>query len=365
MEGRGRSALGRVLAAYVAYNSVDGYCQGMNFIAGLLILFLPEETAFKSFAQLLKCILQGYHAQDLKTLLVDQLVFDHLLKDRFPDVEEHLTYLGVKSSAVTAHWFLTAFVNTLQMQALLRVWDVLLFEGSISVLMRMALAMVKSRREIVLAMEDSADVLAALQQMPANTSISEMDALLVDVCCNYPEVTDEKINELRLENLKTVDEEARNLLVNRKPSEMSKFFTKLSTSVSKSFRAATAAAASSESHATTTTNTSHDPDTEEDLDTGSDSDERMQRSMSTCVTSEERQAALLHESTAAGATSVAKLEVALTEERMLKEAAMRELEATREAMRALQLQNTLLEEKLRTMEEEGAASTIHRDMSTG
>ena len=116
----------------------------MNFIAGVLILFLPEEIAFKSLARLLQVILRGYHAQDLKTLLVDQRVFDHLLQEKFPDVSHHLTALDVKSSSVTAHWFLTAFVNALQMEALLRVWDVLLFEGSISVLMRVAKSVFQS-----------------------------------------------------------------------------------------------------------------------------------------------------------------------------------------------------------------------------
>ena len=353
LEGRGRSALGRVLAAYVAYNSVDGYCQGMNFIAGLLILFLPEETAFRSFAQLLKCILQGYHAQDLKTLLVDQLVFDQLLKERFPDVEEHLTRLGVKSSAVTAHWFLTAFVNTLQMQALLRVWDVLLYEGSISVLMRMALAMVRSRREIVLAMEDSADVLAALQQMPANTSTGEMDELLEDVCCNYPEVTDDKINELRLENLKTVDEEARSL-VNRKPSEMSKFFTKLSSSVSKSLATLSASSASSAS-------SSEPPGAPDAADAAER--EGINRSMSACVTRDERRHAAEEHATTAAAAAEAEaapglarsFELALAEERMLKEAAMRELESTREEIRQLRERNALLEERISSIE--GAETT--------
>ena len=51
-------------------------------------------------------------AQDLKTLLVDQHVFDHLLREKFPSVAEHLTRLGVASSAVTAHWFLTVQQRT-------------------------------------------------------------------------------------------------------------------------------------------------------------------------------------------------------------------------------------------------------------
>lgn len=46
-EGEGCRALRRILRAYVSYDSDLGYCQGMNFIAAMLLLMnLPEEEAF-------------------------------------------------------------------------------------------------------------------------------------------------------------------------------------------------------------------------------------------------------------------------------------------------------------------------------
>jgi hypothetical protein len=42
----GKQALRRVLRAYSVYDMEIGYCQGMNFIVGMFLMFLTEEEAF-------------------------------------------------------------------------------------------------------------------------------------------------------------------------------------------------------------------------------------------------------------------------------------------------------------------------------
>ena len=39
----------RVLHAYVAANPRQGYCQGFNMIAALILFYVPEEDAFFCF----------------------------------------------------------------------------------------------------------------------------------------------------------------------------------------------------------------------------------------------------------------------------------------------------------------------------
>lgn len=41
----GQDSLRRVLQAYAAYDPEVGYCQGMNFVAGLLLMYVEEEEA--------------------------------------------------------------------------------------------------------------------------------------------------------------------------------------------------------------------------------------------------------------------------------------------------------------------------------
>ena len=53
--------------------------QGMNFIAGALLLFMDEEVVFWALATIVEDILPGYFAQDLVAAQVDQLVFKHMV----------------------------------------------------------------------------------------------------------------------------------------------------------------------------------------------------------------------------------------------------------------------------------------------
>lgn len=43
-----------VLWAYAAYDQEVGYCQGMNFLAGLLLMYLPESEAFAALVVLMQ-----------------------------------------------------------------------------------------------------------------------------------------------------------------------------------------------------------------------------------------------------------------------------------------------------------------------
>ena len=51
-----------VLRAYAGYNLAVGYCQGMGFIAGTLVMYMPAEDAFWCLVILLENpkYLQGY-----------------------------------------------------------------------------------------------------------------------------------------------------------------------------------------------------------------------------------------------------------------------------------------------------------------
>ena len=51
----GKQSLLRVLRAYAVYDAEVGYCQGMNFLAGLLLTWMPNEaTAFGGLVVLMQ-----------------------------------------------------------------------------------------------------------------------------------------------------------------------------------------------------------------------------------------------------------------------------------------------------------------------
>ena len=48
-----RAALFNILKAYSLHDLEVGYCQGMGFVAGILLLYLPDEWAFQMLCQLM------------------------------------------------------------------------------------------------------------------------------------------------------------------------------------------------------------------------------------------------------------------------------------------------------------------------
>lgn len=80
----GRNALRRLLTAYARHNPSVGYCQAMNFFAGLLLLLMPEENAFWTLMGILDDYFDGYFSEEMTESQVDQHVFEELARERFP-----------------------------------------------------------------------------------------------------------------------------------------------------------------------------------------------------------------------------------------------------------------------------------------
>ncbi|GBF87851.1 hypothetical protein Rsub_00563 [Raphidocelis subcapitata] len=71
----GQAALRRVLRAYAALDPEVGYCQGMNFVAALLLSYLPEPQAFGALVVLMEDRgLRRYYSPDMGLL---QMIESH------------------------------------------------------------------------------------------------------------------------------------------------------------------------------------------------------------------------------------------------------------------------------------------------
>ncbi|KAK2979322.1 hypothetical protein RJ640_013286 [Escallonia rubra] len=65
LDENGRNALRRLLTAYARHNPSVGYCQAMNFFAGLLLLLMPEENAFWALMGILDDYFEGYYSEEM------------------------------------------------------------------------------------------------------------------------------------------------------------------------------------------------------------------------------------------------------------------------------------------------------------
>lgn len=195
------SSLRRVLHAFSIYNPKIGYCQSLNFIAGLLLLFVPtEEQCFWLLNVITRTFLPGTHETNLHGSKVDLGVLMTVLHDSMPDLWSKLagddgldafgnlsrpgTGKSVKKPRVRrgqhvvansdrlapitvsmAPWFMSCFIGNLPIETTLRVWDVFFYEGS-KTMFRIALAILKVGEDEIKSVEDPMEMFSVVQTMP-------------------------------------------------------------------------------------------------------------------------------------------------------------------------------------------------------
>ncbi|XVF23736.1 hypothetical protein REPUB_Repub13aG0065300 [Reevesia pubescens] len=195
LDDDGRNALRRLLTAYARHNPSVGYCQAMNFFAALLLLLMPEENAFWTLMGIIDDYFDGYYSEEMIESQVDQLVFEELVRERFPKLVNHLDYLGVQVAWVTGPWFLSIFMNMLPWESVLRVWDVLLYEGNRVMLVRTALALMELYGPALVTTKDAGDAVTLLQSLAGSTFDSSQ--LVLTACMGYQNVNEKRLHELR------------------------------------------------------------------------------------------------------------------------------------------------------------------------
>ncbi|KAI1804909.1 RabGAP/TBC [Daldinia bambusicola] len=181
-------SLRRVLHAFAIYNPRIGYCQSLNFLAGLLLLFVEtEEHAFWLLNIIARVYLPGTHETSLEGANVDLGVLMSSLRESMPHVwakiggeldgtdavwvkgwrhrhRAETTRLPPITLCMTA-WFMSCFIGTLPIESTLRVWDVFFYEGS-KTLFRIALAIFKIGENEIKAVADPMEIFQVVQTIP-------------------------------------------------------------------------------------------------------------------------------------------------------------------------------------------------------
>lgn len=146
----------RVLRA-VAHRVEDiSYCQGMNFIAGILLrVFGPSEEAllFECMVSLLlRHGMNQFFGYRFPKLRITALQFDCLVHTFLPDLGFVFETYNVTADFYATQWFLTLFGRSLPYEHVVRVWDVFLCRG-MKFLHRVGLALLKEARPRLLGMK--------------------------------------------------------------------------------------------------------------------------------------------------------------------------------------------------------------------
>ncbi|KXG46459.1 uncharacterized protein PGRI_053150 [Penicillium griseofulvum] len=215
-------SLRRVLYAYALHNPKVGYTQSLNFITGMLLLFLPEEKAFWMLHIIAADYLPGTHEISLEGANIDLWILMVLLRDTMPAIYSKIAAMGGTPSGrgkmppltVTSrlpditlgltNWLMSVFIGSLPLETTLRVWDVFFYEGS-KTFFRVSLAIFKACEKDILGVTDPMEAFQIVQTVPKKLLDANM---LMDECfVRRHRVGQGRIEELRAQRRKAVREE--------------------------------------------------------------------------------------------------------------------------------------------------------------
>ena len=108
--GLGQENLFNVLKAYSLQDPAVGYCQGLPFVAAVLLLNMPDEEAFSLLVRLMHSYdLRGHFLPEMPKLQLRLFQFERLVEECLPVLHVHFLRQGVKISMFCSQWFLTLF----------------------------------------------------------------------------------------------------------------------------------------------------------------------------------------------------------------------------------------------------------------
>uniref|UniRef100_A0A8D0GBM2 Growth hormone-regulated TBC protein 1 n=1 Tax=Sphenodon punctatus TaxID=8508 RepID=A0A8D0GBM2_SPHPU len=192
-----QQTLYNVLVAYGHHNKAVGYCQGMNFIAGYLILITKnEEESFWLLDALIGRILPDYYSPDMMGLKTDQEVLGELVKTKVPAVAELIDRHGVMWTLVVSRWFICLFIDVLPVETVLRIWDCLFYEGS-KIIFRVALTLIKQHQAFILEATNFPDICDKFKQITKGAFVTECHTFMQKIFTEPGSLSMMKINKLR------------------------------------------------------------------------------------------------------------------------------------------------------------------------
>ncbi|KAI5802606.1 rab-GTPase-TBC domain-containing protein [Pyronema domesticum] len=165
--GEGQRMLGRLLRAFSIYDTQIGYCQGLGFLVGPLLMHMGEREAFCVLVRLMEFYdLRSCFLPNLYGLQLRMFQFTHLLATVLPELSQHLENLGIQPH-FASQWFLSFFAVTCPLPMLFRIYDVIFAEGAPETMMRVALSLMRRNEKRLLSSAEFEDV----QQMLLSRSL--------------------------------------------------------------------------------------------------------------------------------------------------------------------------------------------------
>lgn len=179
--GAGQLSLFNLLKAYSLLDKEVGYCQGISFVAGVLLLHMSEEQAFEMLKFLMYDL--GFRKQyrpDMMSLQIQMYQLSRLLHDYHRDLYNHLEENEISPSLYAAPWFLTLFASQFPLGFVARVFDIIFLQGT-EVIFKVALSLLSSREALIMECENFENIVEFLKSTLPDMNTTEMEKIITQV----------------------------------------------------------------------------------------------------------------------------------------------------------------------------------------
>ncbi|KAM9578803.1 TBC1 domain family member 1 isoform 7-T7 [Guaruba guarouba] len=179
--GAGQLSLYNILKAYSLLDQEVGYCQGLSFVAGVLLLHMSEEDAFKMLKFLMFDVgLRKQYRPDMTILQIQMYQLSRLLHDYHRDLYNHLEEHEIGPSLYAAPWFLTMFASQFPLGFVARVFDMLFLQGS-EAIFKVALSLLGSHKPLILQHENLETIVDFIKSTLPNLGLVQMEKTISQV----------------------------------------------------------------------------------------------------------------------------------------------------------------------------------------
>jgi len=186
-----------VLRAYAQYNPDIGYCQGLNYIVGMLLLQTKNECdSFWLLVELMDKYVPNFYSGKMLALRVECSVLDYYISSLHPRLHAHFQKHGIDMQLFVSKWFVCLFMDVLPVETVLRIWDCLFYEGS-KILLRTAFTLIVASKDEFLQTDDFTKMCELFKKIVKDNAVMDCHTFL-QKCFTIPKAfSRSKIKKLR------------------------------------------------------------------------------------------------------------------------------------------------------------------------
>ncbi|XP_061917792.1 TBC1 domain family member 4 isoform X4 [Entelurus aequoreus] len=179
--GAGQLSLYNLLKAYSLLDTEVGYCQGVSFVAGVLLLHMSEEQAFDALKFLMYDLgIRRQYKPDMVSLQIQMYQLSRLLHDYHRDLYNHLEEYEICPSLYAAPWFLTLFASQFPLGFVSRIFDFLFIHGP-EVIFKVALCLLSSHQGAIVECDSFESIVDYLKSTLPTLTHAQMEHTIAKV----------------------------------------------------------------------------------------------------------------------------------------------------------------------------------------